>query len=121
MALAEYNDATLAKKEETEKKDEKIEKRWRVPASTTNYDEKEDLFTIEIEMPGAGKDQLSIRVKDDKQLIVKAEINDELNYSTKYLFRKPIDVESVDAKIEYGLLTLKLKPQEPISKEIKVK
>jgi HSP20 family molecular chaperone IbpA len=63
---------------------------------------------IEIPLPGAGKDDVSISVKESDKLIV--EVNKDTKYSGGQIYKFKLlpesDTEGIEAEIKNGLLVL---------------
>ncbi len=72
-------------------------------------------FTLSFDLPGVTKDQLSIGIED---AIVRVETKEGAprQYRHAYELPQPIDVAGSDAKLENGVLTLKLSKQVPASR-----
>lgn len=91
----------------------------RIPRVTVTRNEKTEVYTIVAEMPGIGKDDVEIKLKDN-ELIIKG-LNDHRFFKRTFTFRYPIRPEDVDASMVNGILTLTVKPYEGEAHVIKVK
>ncbi len=91
----------------------------RVPRVTVTRNEKTDVYTIVAEMPGIGKDDVEIKLKEN-ELTIKG-LNDHRFFKRTFTFRYPIRPEDVDASMVNGILTLTVKPYEGEVHTIKVK
>lgn len=102
-----------------------------------NYSITEDAngFNLELDLPGVKKENLSISVKEDTLTIiaekkkVEQEGNEENGSKEVVVSRfeesftlnsKSIDLESIDAKLEDGILTVKLPKKEELKYEKRI-
>ena len=117
--------------------------RTKATAPAINVKETEKDYTVEVAAPGMTKDDFSIKIDPENQLIVSMEKkteNDEKDKKGKYLRREfsysrfqqimvlPENVEKdkIDAKVENGVLTIDIpkkvvEPEEKKMKEIAIK
>ena len=117
--------------------------RTKATAPAINVKETEKDYTVEVAAPGMTKDDFSIKIDPENQLIVSMEKkteNDEKDKKGKYLRREfsysrfqqimvlPENVEKdkIDAKVENGVLTIDIpkkvvEPEEKRMKEIAIK
>jgi len=72
-------------------------------------------YTLTLDMPGIGKDQLNIGIEGSIVRISSKE-GAPRQYQTAYELPQEIDVASSEAKLENGVLTLKLGKQVPVSR-----
>jgi HSP20 family molecular chaperone IbpA len=72
-------------------------------------------FTLTFDMPGIAKDQLNIGIEGS---IVRIETREGAprQYKQAYELPQDIDATSSEAKLEHGVLTLKLGKQVPVSR-----
>ena len=79
----------------------------------TSYTQDETSFTLSLDMPGIAKDQLSISMEDS---IVRISTKDGAprNYRTAYELPHMLDASHSEAKLENGVLTLKLAKKVPV-------
>lgn len=75
------------------------------------YDDKKNLYNIEIELPGVKKDDIDLKVLPGG-FMVKAP-KGEIEYRGDYTFFSPVDPEKTNAKYENGLLTINIPLKEP--------
>lgn len=120
---------------------------WMEKANTTspaiNIAETDTDYKVEIAVPGMTKDDFSIRIEDDDQLVVtmeKKQENKEEDQKGRYLRREfsysqfqqnmilPDNVEKdkIEAKVENGILTIDIpkkdpNAQKPVNKVIEIK
>ncbi len=120
---------------------------WMEKANTTspaiNIAETDTDYKVEIAVPGMTKDDFSIRIEDNDQLVVsmeKKQENTEENKKGRYLRREfsysqfqqnmilPDNVEKdkIEAKVENGILTIDIpkkdpNAQKPVNKVIEIK
>ncbi len=85
----------------------------RQKAAAIEQDEKS--FTLSFDVPGIAKDQLSIGIEGS---VVRIETREGVprQYKSAYELPLDIDVASSEAKLENGVLTLKLVKVVPVSK-----
>jgi len=79
------------------------------------YTQDETSFTLTLDMPGIAKDQLSIAIEG---AIVRIHSKDDAprRYRAAYELPQEVDTGLSEAKLEHGVLTLKLAKKVPISK-----
>jgi HSP20 family protein len=103
----------------------------------TNIIEMGDLITVEVELPGVNKEDVTIFLQDSKEIVIKGfKAQPRLNEQqvTYHLFERefgsfykkitiqfPLDVSKIDSIMENGVLTIRLprKKVEKISVDIK--
>ncbi len=120
--MAETQLAKRETQEITTTEEKKVDTRTpplRIPRVTVTRNEKTEVYTIVAEMPGIGKDDVEIKLKDN-ELTIKG-LNDHRFFKRTFTFRYPIRPEDVDANMVNGILTLTVKPYEGESHIIKVK
>ena len=78
------------------------------------YTQDETSFTLTLDMPGIAKDQLSIAIEGPVVRIASKE-GTTRRYSAAYELPQDIDTAVSDAKLENGVLTLKLVKKVPVS------
>ncbi len=86
--------------------------------SSTNkaiaYTQDETSFTLTLDMPGIAKDQLSIAIEGAVVRISSKE-GAPRRYNAAYELPLDIDTATSEAKLEHGVLTLKLVKKVPVS------
>ncbi|MCP5104113.1 MAG: Hsp20/alpha crystallin family protein [bacterium] len=103
----------------------------------TNIIEAGDLLLIEVELPGVNKDDVSILLQGDKELVIrgtKTQPRLDAPRGTYHLFERefgsfykkvviefPLDASNINSHMENGVLTIKLPRKKPqkISVDIK--
>lgn len=78
------------------------------------YTQDETSFTMSLDVPGVAKDQLSIAIEGAVVRISSKE-GAARRYSAAYEFPLEIDTTQSEAKLENGVLTLKLVKKVPVS------
>lgn len=78
------------------------------------YTQDETSFTFTLDMPGIAKDQLSIAIEGAVVRIASKE-GAARRYSVAYELPQEIDTALSEAKLENGVLTLKLTKKVPVS------
>lgn len=94
----------------------------RAPASRTNsyrIEQDDKAYTLSFDLPGIAKEQLSIGIEAN---VVRLETLPEAarQYKAAYQLPQDIDVAASVAKLENGVLTLKLAKVQPESKVTKL-
>lgn len=87
----------------------------------TEVQKSENGWTVEIPVPGFKPDEIDVTV-EDRVLTVNGK-NERRSFQRSILIPEEVDVESIDAKVEHGLLalTLPLHPKaQPRRIEVKV-
>lgn len=79
----------------------------------SSYTQDESAFTIALDMPGISKDQLSIAVEGSIVRISSKE-GAARNYRAAYELPQELDTALSEAKLENGVLTLKLAKKVPV-------
>jgi len=78
------------------------------------YTQDETSFTLTLDMPGIAKDQLSIAIEGAVVRIASKE-GATRRYSAAYELPQEVDTGLSEAKLEHGVLTLKLAKKVPMS------
>ena len=78
------------------------------------YTQDETAFTLSLDVPGVAKDQLSIAIEGAGVRISSKE-GAARRYSAAYELPQDIDTATSEAKLENGVLTLKLVKKAPVS------
>lgn len=78
------------------------------------YTQDETAFTLSLDVPGIAKDQLSIAIEGAVVRITSKE-GSARRYSAAYELPQDIDTALSEAKLENGVLTLKLAKKVPVS------
>ena len=81
--------------------------------SATSYTQDETAFTLSIDMPGIAKDQLTISIEG---AVVRIQSKDGAprTYRAAYELPQELDTAQCEAKLENGVLTLKLAKKIPV-------
>ncbi|OLS27566.1 MAG: hypothetical protein HeimC3_03450 [Candidatus Heimdallarchaeota archaeon LC_3] len=96
---------------------------YRVPYYASNYDDETDTIELKIETPGLKKDLIQLKstersiaffTKDAK------ENDDSIAYKREFYFRHKIKPDSITAKYEDGILTLKIKKDVPKKYDVQI-
>lgn len=82
---------------------------------STSFSQDETSFTLSFDMPGIAKDQLSIAIEGAVVRITSKE-NAPRSYRAAYELPQEIDATTSEAKLENGVLTLKLAKLVPVDK-----
>jgi HSP20 family protein len=96
------------------------EKDYRIPVSNVEYDKENHTYNLEVELPGIPKENINLEVSDNK-LMITAENTSETysrDFRTTYKIGHNINVESIEASFEDGLLSIKMKEIEPRVRKI---
>lgn len=96
------------------------------PYNNVTFNEKDESYTMEIALPGIGKEDLTIEIKEDL-LFIKTDENEDKNQSSlnfhgkswKYKLPQHAEIDNISAKIENGLLSIEI-PLKVLRKSIKV-
>ncbi|MFO1262165.1 MAG: Hsp20/alpha crystallin family protein [Rhodoferax sp.] len=83
-------------------------------ACSTNTSQDETAYTLSLDVPGIAKDQLSIAIEGTVVRISSKE-GAPRRYQAAYEFPLEIDTATSEAKLENGVLTLKLVKKLPVS------
>ncbi len=89
------------------------------PYSQVYYDNESNYWTVEVELPGLTKDDVTIKVIDGSIYITAKNENLGREFSAQYYLGRDIDQNSIEANMEHGLLTVRAKiltPEEHIIK-----
>jgi len=78
------------------------------------YTQDETAFTLSLDMPGVAKDQLSIAIEGAVVRITSKE-GAPRRYSAAYELPQEIEASASEAKLEHGVLTLKLVKKLPVN------
>ena len=96
---------------------------YRVPYYTSNYDDETDTIELIIETPGLKRDfiqlnsterSIAFSTKDAK------ENEDSITYKRDFFFRHKIKPDSITAKYEDGILTLKIQKDVPQKYDVQI-
>lgn len=79
----------------------------------TRYTQDEASFTLSLDMPGIAKDQLAIAIEDSVVRITSKE-GATRNYRAAYELPQALDAALSEARLENGVLTLKLAKKVPV-------
>ena len=94
-----------------------------MPIVCAEYDEEKNAYDVEIQLPGANKDDVDLKVMEGG-FIIKAPRADhkEIEYVGSYAFCCPVDEKKTSAKFDNGLLKAHFPLREPFdeAKSIKV-
>lgn len=96
------------------------------PYHNVRYDEKAEKYTLEVALPGIGKDDVTIETKDELLHIATQEKEDgkesfiDLHGRTwNYRLPSRTDVEAISAVVENGILRIEM-PLKVVRRSIKV-
>jgi HSP20 family protein len=78
------------------------------------YTQDDTAFTLTLDMPGIAKDQLSISM-DGAVVRIQSKDDAPRRYRAAYEFPQDIDASASEAKLENGVLTLKLAKKVPVN------
>ena len=89
------------------------------PARGLQLQEDEKSWTVTLDLPGVSREDLTIAVEGR---VVRLETRKEAPraYKAAYELPQDIDVEGTEAKLENGVLKLKLAKQDPLSRARKI-
>lgn len=81
--------------------------------------EDEKAWTVTLDLPGVGREDLSI---DIEGAVVRIQTRAEAKrpYKAAYELPQDIDVDATEARLENGVLTLKLAKQQPVDRSRKI-
>lgn len=82
--------------------------------SGLNLTQDDKAWTVTLDLPGVGRDDVSISVEGP---VVRIETRKEAarQYKAAYELPQEIDVDATNAKLEHGVLTLTLAKKQPLS------
>ena len=91
------------------------------PTVYSEYNEEEDGYDVEIELPGASKDNIDLKVLPGGFMVraPRADIGDT-EYIGSFAFCCPVNEEDVEATFDNGLLKAHFKMAQPYEKATKV-
>nr|MDO8084591.1 Hsp20/alpha crystallin family protein [Candidatus Sigynarchaeum springense] len=114
MAEAKTNETSLVEK----KKDEEIY--WRVrPYYSADFDSDTGEYNARVELPGVPKEQVRLRVLPD--MFDLRATREHTQYLLTEYFPYEMDVNSIEAKYEHGLLLIKGKFKDPLDNAVDIK
>jgi HSP20 family molecular chaperone IbpA len=87
--------------------------------AVTTYTQDDAAFTLSLDIPGIAKDQLSIAIEGAVVRISSKE-SAPRTYRTAYELPQELDTALCEAKLEHGVLTLKLAKKVPIKNVIEI-
>ncbi|MFZ4286791.1 Hsp20/alpha crystallin family protein [Variovorax sp. HJSM1_2] len=84
------------------------------PQKATSVSQDEQAYTLSFDVPGIAKDQLTIGIEGS---IVRIETKADAPRQYKVAYELPLDIDTAtsEAKLEHGVLTLKLGKKVPVS------
>jgi HSP20 family protein len=103
-------------------RNEGMNERYRVPATAISVDE--DVAVVKVEMPGVDKEGLEIRIDGNELAVIGTKAHPEFEgeyvirergvepYKKKLILDESIDRNRVEARLEEGVLTLRLHVKE---------
>ena len=81
--------------------------------ATATVDQKDDAWTLSLDVPGVAREQLAIDV-DGAVVVVKTVDGAPRQYRAAYEFPAEIDADATTAKLENGVLTLTVAKKKPV-------
>ncbi len=84
------------------------------PNQSCAYTQEETAFTLSLDLPGVAKEQLAIAIEGAVVRITSKE-GAARRYNVAYELPQEIDAPLSEAKLENGVLTLKLAKKQPVS------
>ena len=87
--------------------------------SATQYQQDETAFHLKLDVPGIAREQLSISIEGEVVRISSRE-GAERKYRAAYELPQEIDAGLSEAKLENGVLSLKLAKKVPVSKATEI-
>lgn len=90
---------------------------WRIPPIEKNYDDKNNVWNVVIDLPGIKKENISLSATTT-YINIEA-TSKKRKYKHKVDFDQEIDPESVKAKFNNGILQISVNPKAPIKMEEK--
>lgn len=87
--------------------------------SAAQYQQDETAFHLKLDVPGIAREQLAIAIEGSVVRIQSRE-GAERQYRAAYEFPQEIDAVQSEAKLENGVLSLKLVKQAPLSKATEI-
>lgn len=123
MAEAKDKDASMVedqgKKDLAEKaKDEGIY--WRIrPYYSSDFDSEAGEYNARVELPGVPKDQVKLRVLPE--MFDLRATREHTQYLLTEYFPYELDINSIEAKYEHGLLLIKGKFKDPMDSAVEIK
>jgi HSP20 family molecular chaperone IbpA len=87
------------------------------PVVCAEYNEETDAFDVEVQLPGAHKEDIDLKVLPGG-FMIRAPRADEVDteYIGSYAFCCPVDEDKVDATFDNGLLKAQFKVREPFDR-----
>ena len=85
-------------------------------ASDVNVESDDTSITLNLDVPGLSKEQLTIGI-EGRVLRIRAKDDAPRSYSAAYKLGSDVDATKTEAKLEHGVLTLKLTKVAPESRE----
>jgi HSP20 family molecular chaperone IbpA len=87
------------------------------PIVYSEYNEDDDGYDVEVQLPGANKDEIDFKVLPGGFMIRAPRADtDDTEYVGSYAFCCPVNDENVEATFENGLLKAHFRLQEPYEK-----
>ena len=91
------------------------------PTVYSEYNEEEDGYDVEIELPGASKDNIDLKVLPGGFMVRAPRTDtDDTEYIGSFAFCCPVSEEDVEATFDNGLLKAHFKMAQPYEKATKV-
>jgi HSP20 family protein len=84
-----------------------------------NFKDDGDVYTATIELPGYKKGEVNIEIEDNVLKVV-AEKEGRNNYENRFSVKNDVDIKSISASLEYGVLTIVF-PKKEVTKPRKIK
>lgn len=91
------------------------------PIVTAEYNEEIDGYDVEVQLPGAHKEDIDLKVLPGGFMIRAPRADEEDTvYVGSFAFCCPVDDENVEATFDEGLLKAQFKSAEPFAKATKI-
>jgi len=115
--MAEVQDKDTSMVASVNKKDEDIY--WRIrPYYSADFDPETGEYNARVELPGVPKDQVKLRVLPD--MFDLRATREHTQYLLTEYFPYEMDVNSIEAKYEHGLLLIKGKFKDPLDSAVDI-
>ena len=99
------------------------EAEYRIPYASYNYDQEKDVITLKVEMPGAKKENISVKASETTLSIMTKKSNendDSPLYKRDFRFNYKIKPDTIKANYTDGILTLEIERDVPKKVEVTI-